>query len=240
MMNNKKKIILYGWIACCLMACGDQFSTGGASIGGSGNPKPGTLPTDQNDPSGVKIKLSAAVEDLCSGMHRQMRFINRATGEPIEQETVLDLSKQKDREGYNVQVELTVTNVLKTNMAEVQPACYIPIALYNNTLPPVRIAPNMQCEHTQLYHYAPNESKVFVLPYSIANNDEQYAFYYGEDSHYLEDDQKLDQCEPLRLPFSVVSNVDQAVKPSVDPDVSIGRPNLQIQSGANAQTVDKE
>lgn len=241
MMNNKKKFLLYSLIFGLLVACGDQFSAGGASLGGSGNPKPGTHPTDTDGYEG-KVKLSAPVEDLCAGMHRQMRFINRETGEAVSQETVLNLAKQKDAEGYNLQVELTVTNVLKTPLAEVQPACYIPIALYTNTASPIRIAPNMQCETTQIYQYAPNESKVFVLPYTISNHTEQYAFHYGEDSHYLEGDQKLDQCDALRLPFAVEQGQTATVKPPSTDVTPTGRPQIQQIESVNetAQSTDKE
>ena len=210
MMNKIYTLFCIAMLSLCCIACGENWSAGGATISGTGDPNNtqpgnGNGATDGEDFSvQPDLKMSAPVRDECQGIQRELTFIDPTQGTSIDVETTQKLTDgSSSKTMSNMVVRLTVTNLTRQELIEEQPTCYVPISMYNR-LQKERFFPEQYCESTYRVTYAPNESKEFYIHHYLSKQAMDGEWRYGEESSYANQNGTFSPCDILSLQFSVI------------------------------------
>lgn len=187
---------------CCLVmtACGENWSAGGASLGGSGGVKPGTgtgTGVDEGqEPGGnqspiigtpitgtdvVKhITYNAPATDYCGVLQRKMYFVN-GNGEPV-------FASQQEVFQGTVAVKIELTNIAKFPIYEKLANCQVPISLSFvdiSTDQKERIKPlrEVGCEDSVTWRVIPPQ-KTMSYTFSAGDNYLSDDITEGKIDHY--------------------------------------------------------
>ncbi len=213
-----------------LSGCGDENSTAGVSLGGSGtgypqpqppidiptepNPSPPTTPvppaTPAPPPPPVISKFNflnpGAIKQRCDGMERSIQFENIETGELLEENVSKTVLPQPNANSNNMVVRMTVCNTMSEVRFEHLKSCTSPIKLLNFRGDLVPAQTNFTCASGEsLIVYQPSECKVsryeFAVPELIAQWDLSYESNYSNKATQT----NLNSCVPMIYRFSVVA-----------------------------------
>lgn len=203
-MNKNAGFICLAGISLVLSGCGSDFSVGGVSLEGTGNP-PDTLPGGDGMKPGLPneylmLSVPAPVIDQCGSLTREIRFLD-FNGDPINEPKTYALGKKLTDIRNVMRVQVTITNTGSDEVIEHQPACYIPAVLYKKDSPGRLYPFGPICEKNSEVRYLPGVSKPYQVNYEpIFAMDGYWA--YGEESVFIENGQKS-QCAALKIDFQM-------------------------------------
>lgn len=219
----------YAFMFCILFltGCGENFSVGGVSLGGSGtgvgfpdvNPSPGDPKDAIVDPYGFKFYLKSSMPQIqafpadpdCSGIRRSIQLENLETGKLAAEGDEVDLSEISAAKPNNIAVQVTVQNLTDKPIFEHIPACAAPVKLLDQDGNAVSQGANFSCSNGEsLQAYAAGECRVFRYEFSLPQKVSAWSLNYN--TRYTDiNNIELNQCPSLSFNMNVETKKDDGV-----------------------------
>ena len=223
----------YAFIFCILFltGCGENFTVGGVSLGGSGTGLgiPDSGPKDGiEDQYGMEfyvknsmIKLQEFPTDPdCAGVSRTIQFENINTGKLITEGTDIILAETAVAKPNNAAVKIIVRNLTDKPILEHIPACTAPIKLLDqdgNAV--VGQGANFNCSDSESVHlYAAGECRIFRYEFSLPQKISNWTLNYNT-KYTGVDNVEINQCPSLSFDINVDERKSNGVM--ADPPVII-------------------
>lgn len=223
----------YAFIFCILFltGCGENFTVGGVSLGGSGTGLgiPDSGPKDGiEDQYGMEfyvknsmIKLQEFPTDPdCAGVSRTIQFENINTGKLITEGTDIILAETAVAKPNNAAVKIIVRNLTDKPILEHIPACTAPIKLLDqdgNAV--VGQGANFNCSDSESVHlYAAGECRIFRYEFSLPQKISNWTLNYNT-KYTGVDNVEINQCPSLLFDINVDERKSNGVM--ADPPVII-------------------
>ena len=223
----------YAFIFCILFltGCGENFTVGGVSLGGSGT---GLCIPDSGPKDGIEdqygwefyvknsmIKLQEFPTDPdCAGVSRTIQFENINTGKLITEGTDIILAETAVAKPNNAAVKIIVRNLTDKPILEHIPACTAPIKLLDqdgNAV--VGQGANFNCSDSESVHlYAAGECRIFRYEFSLPQKISNWTLNYNT-KYTGVDNVEINQCPSLSFDINVDERKSNGVM--ADPPVII-------------------
>lgn len=216
-----------------LSGCGDEFSTAGVSLGGSGtgypqpqppidiptvpepsppspvtpSPPPPVTPAPPPPPIISKFKFlnPGAIKQSCNGVERLIQFENIETGELLAETIHEAILPQPNINSNNMAARITVCNVMPEVRFEHINSCTSPIKLldFKGSLVPAQT--NFTCPLGEsLIVYQPAECKVSRYEFSVPELTAQWSLSYETNYSNKTAQSNVNSCVPMTYRFSIV------------------------------------
>ncbi len=212
----------YAFVFCMLFltGCGENFTVGGVSLGGSGtglgvpqtNTVPGGLQDGVEDSNGWEFYLDNSMIKLqqfptdpdCSGVSRTIQFENINTGKLIPEGADVIFAATSTIKPNNAAVKIIVRNLTDKPILEHIPACTAPIKLLDqdgNAV--VSQGANFNCSDSESVHlYAAGECRIFRYEFSLPQKISNWSLNYN--TEYTDvDNIEINKCPSLSFDMSI-------------------------------------
>ena len=211
----------YAFIFCILFltGCGENFTVGGVSLGGSGTGLgiPDSGPNNAvEDQYGWKFYLKNSMTKLqefptdpdCSGVSRTIQLENMETGKLAPDGTDITLAETSASKPNNAAVKIIVRNLTDKPILEHIPSCTAPIKLLDQDGNAVSQGQNFSCSKGEsLQVYAAGECRVFRYEFSLPQKISAWTLNYN--TRYTGTDHiEINQCPSLSLNMHVETKKD--------------------------------
>ena len=206
----------YAFIFCILFltGCGENFTVGGVSLGGSGTGLgvPDSGPKDGiEDQYSMEFYLKNSMTKLqefpadpdCSGVSRTIQLENLETGKLAPDGTDITLAETSASKPNNAAVQIIVRNLMDKPILEHIPSCTAPIKLLDQDGNIVNQGQNFNCSNGEsLQAYAAGECRVFRYEFSLPQKVSAWTLNYN--TRYTGTDNiEINQCPSLSFNMDV-------------------------------------